>query len=94
MSTYAVASVLCALAPSVLVLMALRFVQGLAGAGGVVIARAVVRDLHSGAAAARLFSSLMLVIGLAPILAPLAGGQVLSLTSWRGIFSSWRCSRR
>ena len=59
------------------VLIGLRFVQGLAGAGGVVIARAVVRDLHSGAAAVRLFSSLMLVTGLAPILAPLVGGQVL-----------------
>ena len=74
MGTYAAASVLCALAPSAPVLMALRFVQGLAGAGGVVIARAVVRDLHSGAAAVRLFSSLMLVTGLAPILAPLVGG--------------------
>jgi len=86
MSVYAVASVLCALAPNVLTLTGLRFVQGLAGAGGVVIARAVVRDLHSGAAAVRLFSSLMLVTGLAPILAPLAGGQVLNHTSWRGIF--------
>src|SRR3954451_6351899 len=86
MATYTVASVLCSVAPSAPVLMALRFVQGLAGAGGVVIARAVVRDLHSGAAAVRLFSSLMLVTGLAPILAPLAGGQVLAVTSWRGIF--------
>jgi DHA1 family bicyclomycin/chloramphenicol resistance-like MFS transporter len=86
MSVYAVASVLCVLAPNVLALTGLRFVQGLAGAGGVVIARAVVRDLHSGAAAVRLFSSLMLVTGLAPILAPLAGGQVLNHTSWRGIF--------
>src|SRR5215217_3945377 len=86
MAVYAVASVSCALAPSALVLMGLRLVQGLAGAGGVVIARAVVRDLHSGAEAVRLFSSLMLVTGLAPILAPLAGAQVLNVTSWRGIF--------
>src|SRR4051812_5437121 len=86
MATYAVASVLCSVAPSAPVLMALRFVQGLAGAGGIVIARAVVRDLHTGAAAVRLFSSLMLVTGLAPILAPLAGGQVLTVASWRGIF--------
>jgi DHA1 family bicyclomycin/chloramphenicol resistance-like MFS transporter len=86
MTTYAAASVLCSLAPSVPVLMALRVLQGLAGAGGVVIARAVVRDLHTGAAAARLFSSLMLVTGLAPILAPIAGAQVLEFTSWRGIF--------
>src|SRR3954449_7132733 len=86
MSVYSVASVACAVAPSAPALMGLRFVQGLAGAGGVVIARAVVRDLHSGAAAVRLFSSLMLVTGLAPILAPLAGGQVLAVASWRGIF--------
>jgi DHA1 family bicyclomycin/chloramphenicol resistance-like MFS transporter len=86
LTTYAVASVLCSLAPSAPVLMALRFLQGLAGAGGVVIARAVVRDLHAGVAAVRLFSSLMLVTGLAPILAPLAGGQVLGFSSWRGIF--------
>src|SRR3954452_11435292 len=86
MTIYAVASVLCSVAPSAPALMALRFVQGLAGAGGVVISRAVVRDLHSGAEAVRLFSSLMLVTGLAPILAPLVGGQVLEVTSWRGIF--------
>ena len=88
MLTYAVASLLCAAATSVGALIALRFVQGLAGAGGIVISRAVVRDLHSGAAAVRLFSSLMLVTGLAPILAPLAGGQLLAVTSWKGIFLS------
>ena len=65
MATYAVASLLCASASSVGMLIALRFVQGLAGAGGIVIARAVVRDLRTGAAASRLFSSLMLVTGLA-----------------------------
>jgi DHA1 family bicyclomycin/chloramphenicol resistance-like MFS transporter len=86
MVTYAVASLLCAAATSVGTLIALRFVQGLAGAGGLVISRAVVRDLHSGARAVRLFSSLMLVTGLAPILAPLAGGQLLAVTSWKGIF--------
>jgi DHA1 family bicyclomycin/chloramphenicol resistance-like MFS transporter len=86
MVTYAVASLLCATATSVDALIALRFVQGLAGAGGIVISRAVVRDLHSGARAVRLFSSLMLVTGLAPILAPLVGGQLLAVTSWKGIF--------
>jgi len=86
MATYSVASLLCASASSVEMLIALRFVQGLAGAGGLVISRAVVRDLYSGAAAVRLFSSLMLVTGLAPILAPLAGGQLLGITTWEGIF--------
>ena len=60
--------------------------QGFAGAAGIVIARAVVRDLRSGAAAARLFSVLMLITGLAPTLAPILGGQLLRLTSWRGLF--------
>jgi MFS transporter, DHA1 family, multidrug resistance protein len=86
MATYAVASLLCASASSVGALIGLRFVQGLAGAGGIVIARAVIRDVHSGAAAVRLFSSLMLVTGLAPILAPVVGGQLLAITSWEGIF--------
>src|SRR5215213_2139344 len=86
LSAYVVASLLCALAPDVLTLTALRFVQGFAGAAGLVIAQAVVRDLHSGPAAVRLFSSLMLIIGVAPILAPILGGQILEVTSWRGIF--------
>ena len=83
---YALASLLCAAAPSVQVLTGMRFVQGLAGAAGIVIARAVVRDLHSGAAAVRFFSLLMLVTGTAPILAPVLGGQLLAVTTWRGIF--------
>ena len=86
MATYSIASLLCASASSVELLIALRFVQGLAGAGGLVISRAVVRDLYSGAAAVRLFSSLMLVTGLAPILAPLLGAQLLGVTPWEGIF--------
>ncbi len=83
---YVAASVACAAAPSVYVLTGLRLVQGFAGAAGIVIARAVVRDLRSGAAAARLFSVLMLITGLAPALAPILGGQLLRLTSWRGLF--------
>ncbi|KUJ65554.1 Bcr/CflA subfamily drug resistance transporter [Streptomyces albus subsp. albus] len=83
---YAVASVLCALAPNVAVLTGLRLVQGMAGAVGIVISRAVVRDLYSGTAAARCFSLLMLVNGLAPTLAPVIGGQLMRFISWRGIF--------
>jgi MFS transporter, DHA1 family, multidrug resistance protein len=86
MVIYAAASLLCASASSVGMLIGLRFVQGLAGSGGIVIARAVVRDLRSGAAASKLFSSLMLITGLGPILAPLVGGQLLAVTSWEGIF--------
>ena len=86
LAAYALASLLCVVAPSVYVLVALRFIQGLAGAAGIVIARAIVRDLHSGVAAARFFSLLMLVNGLAPILAPIFGGLLLRFTSWRGVF--------
>jgi MFS transporter, DHA1 family, multidrug resistance protein len=86
MALFAGASALCALAPSVPVLIACRLLQGLAGGAGIVIARAVVRDLHGGAAAARTFSALMLVTGLAPILGPLFGSGMLEATSWRGIF--------
>jgi MFS transporter, DHA1 family, multidrug resistance protein len=85
-TTYIVASLLCALAPSIGVLTGLRLVQGLAGGAGMVISQAVVRDLRTGPEAVRLQSSLMLIIGLAPILAPLLGGQMLTVTSWRGIF--------
>src|SRR4051794_4216470 len=83
---YSAVSLLCALAPSVAALAGLRLLQGLSGGAGIVIGRAVVRDLYSGAAAARLFSSLMLVTGLAPILAPVIGAQVLKVTAWQGIF--------
>ncbi len=85
-AAFAIASALCAVAPSVPALTGLRFVQGLGGAAGVVIARAVVRDLYEGVALARAFSLLMLVNGLAPMLAPLLGSEVLRYTSWTGLF--------
>jgi DHA1 family bicyclomycin/chloramphenicol resistance-like MFS transporter len=83
---YTLASVLCAFAPNVWALVALRLVQGLSGAAGVVLSRAVVRDLRSGTAVAKLFATLMLVNGIAPVLAPTIGGQLLRFTSWRGVF--------
>ncbi|MER5835742.1 multidrug effflux MFS transporter [Streptomyces sp. NPDC002130] len=83
---FVVATVLCALAPTVETLVAFRLAQGLAGAAAIVIARAVVRDLYDGMAMARFFSTLMLISGVAPIVAPLIGGQVLRVTDWRGVF--------
>jgi MFS transporter, DHA1 family, multidrug resistance protein len=83
---FAVVSLLCALAPSIWVLIGLRFLQGGACGIGFVLARAIVRDLYSGLAAARIFALLVLVSGVAPVLAPLLGGQILLVTSWRGIF--------
>lgn len=85
-SLYIASSVLCAVAPTVYALAGFRFLQGLGAAAGMVIARATVRDLYSGTEATRFFSALMLVTGLAPILAPVIGGQVLNYTSWRGVF--------
>ncbi|MEU1314374.1 multidrug effflux MFS transporter [Streptomyces tibetensis] len=86
LAVFVVATVLCALAPTVETLVALRLAQGLAGAAAIVIARAVVRDLYDGMAMARFFSTLMLISGVAPIVAPLIGGQVLRVTDWRGVF--------
>ncbi|MGV9402022.1 multidrug effflux MFS transporter [Streptomyces sp. NPDC003667] len=86
LAVYLVATALCAFAPDVETLVALRLAQGLAGSAGIVIARAVVRDLYDGLAMARFFSSLMLVSGVAPIVAPLIGGQILRVTDWRGVF--------
>ncbi|MDI3419979.1 multidrug effflux MFS transporter [Streptomyces luteolus] len=83
---YIVATAICAAAPGVELLVAFRLLQGLAGAAGIVIARAVVRDLYDGVDMARFFSTLMLISGVAPIVAPLVGGQVLRFTDWRGIF--------
>lgn len=84
--THAGASLLCAVAPSILVLASVRVLQGLSGAAISVVAMAIVRDLFAGVAVARIMSRLMLVIGLAPILAPSLGGLILGFTSWRGIF--------
>jgi DHA1 family bicyclomycin/chloramphenicol resistance-like MFS transporter len=83
---HVVASVLCVLAPNLAILGTLRLLQGLGAAAASVVAMAVVRDLFSGLAAAKLLSRLMLVIGVAPILAPTIGGLVLNWTSWRGVF--------
>lgn len=87
LAVYIVATALCAIAPTVELLIAFRLAQGLAGAAGIVIARAVARDLYDGVAMARFFSTLMLVSGVAPIVAPLIGGQLLRVTDWRGVFA-------
>lgn len=83
---YILATAVCAFAPTVELLIGFRLAQGLAGAAGIVIARAVVRDLYDGMDMARFFSTLMLISGVAPIVAPLIGGQVLRVTDWRGVF--------
>src|SRR3954449_6552747 len=83
----AVASVLCALAPSAGWLALWRFLQGASGGGGIVLARAVAADVASGVAAARLFSLFMTLSSVAPIAAPVLGGVLLAATgSWRPMF--------
>ncbi len=86
MGGYVLASAACAVAPTIGTLTVCRLAQGLAGSAGIVIARAVVRDLYDGLAMARFFSTLMLISGAAPILAPVLGGQILRVTDWRGVF--------
>jgi Bcr/CflA subfamily drug resistance transporter len=83
---HVLASVLCVVAPNIGVLGALRVLQGLGAAAAAVVAMAVVRDLFTGLAAAKLFSRLMLVMGVAPVLAPTLGGELLRFTNWRGVF--------
>jgi DHA1 family bicyclomycin/chloramphenicol resistance-like MFS transporter len=83
---YVAASIACAAAPGIALLLVMRLIQGLAGACGIAIGRAVVRDRAAGVAAARAYAALMVLGGLGPILAPIAGGLLLHVTDWRGIF--------
>ncbi len=83
---FMVASVGCALAPNIQALVAWRFVQGLGACVGMVIPRAVVRDLHTGPEAAKLMAQLMLVFSVSPILAPLTGSFLIEALGWRSVF--------
>ena len=86
LAAHGLMSLLCAVAPSITLLAVTRTLQGVAGAAVAVVAMAVVRDLFTGVRAAQLLSRLILVLGIAPILAPSVGSFVLTITSWRGIF--------
>ena len=81
-----VASVVCAIAPTAAVLIAARLFQGVAGGTGVVLTRAMIADKLRGSAAAQALSVMMLIIGVAPILAPLLGGVINEAAGWRAIF--------
>ena len=83
---FTIASLVCAVTENIYLFFVFRFVQGLSGAFGIVIARAVARDVVDGPALMRFMAILMMVNGLAPIAAPVAGAQVLRFTSWHGIF--------
>ena len=85
-SVHVVASLLCLLAPSVAPLIALRIIQGMGNAAAAVVAVAVIRDRLIGAEASAMLSRLMLVIGVAPLLAPTIGGLIASVWHWRAVF--------
>lgn len=87
-AVHAVASALCAVAPTVGALGALRVLQGVGAAAGSVVAMAIVRDLFTGRAAATLLSRLILVMGVAPVVAPALGGEILRFGSWRWVFGA------
>jgi DHA1 family bicyclomycin/chloramphenicol resistance-like MFS transporter len=86
LTLFALASIGCALAPNIHVLVGLRLLQGLGACAGMVVPRAVVRDLHTGHDAARLMAMLMLVFSVSPILAPLAGSFLIEWSGWRSVF--------
>src|SRR5690606_12146202 len=83
---YMITSILCALASSVDQLIVLRFLQALGSCAGMVASRAMVQDYYGSREAARVFSLLMLVIAISPILAPSAGAFLLSHWDWHYIF--------
>lgn len=86
LAAFVLMSLACAAAPDIGTLIVLRFGQGMAGAAGIVVSIATVRDLYDARDTARILASLTLVSGLAPVLAPVIGGQLLRVTSWRGVF--------
>ncbi|MCI8211770.1 MFS transporter [Pseudomonas sp. S25] len=85
---FTLASLACAFAPNLEWLIGARFVQALGGCAGMVIARAIVSDKCDAVQSAKVFSQLMLVMGLAPILAPMLGGLLVNLYGWQSIFIS------
>ncbi|CAH1654704.1 Bcr/CflA family efflux transporter [Hyphomicrobiales bacterium] len=83
---FVIASIGCAFAQTVEMLIALRFVQGIGACAGMVLARAIIRDIHTGREAVRLIALTMLVLSVSPMLAPLGGSLLTQFVSWRGIF--------
>ncbi|MEK4869280.1 Bcr/CflA family multidrug efflux MFS transporter [Niallia sp. FSL W8-1348] len=88
---YLLSSLICAVAPNIYMLIVSRFIQGFAAAGGLVISRAVVRDLYSGRELTKFFATLMLIGNLGPIVAPIIGGAILSFANWKVVFLVLTC---
>jgi MFS transporter, DHA1 family, multidrug resistance protein len=87
LAIFVLASIGCVLSTGPMGLLVFRFLQGIGGSIGMVIATASIRDVHTGQAAARLMSMVVLVLGIAPVLAPLLGSLVLQMGDWRLIFA-------
>lgn len=83
---FVVSSLACAASGSAEMLIGVRFLQGLCGAGGVVLSRAIASDLYSGSELTKFFALLMLINGVVPILGPVVGGLLLRVMDWQGIF--------
>ena len=88
---YLLASLVCSIAPNIYFLIVARFAQGFAAAGGLVISRAVVRDLFNGRELTKFFTLMVLVGNLGPIVAPIAGGGILAFSNWHGVFIALAC---
>lgn len=86
LAIYVIASAACMFAPNIFIFILMRFAQGFAASAGLVISRAIVRDVSSGAELTRLFALLMVVNNLVPMLAPSVGSGVLFFSDWKGIF--------
>ncbi|WP_025688319.1 multidrug effflux MFS transporter [Paenibacillus zanthoxyli] len=83
---YLIASFICAVSPNIFYFIAARFIQGFAASAGIVISRAIIRDVYSGPELTKFFSLLMLVNNIFPLIAPVAGGSVIAFTTWVGVF--------
>jgi DHA1 family bicyclomycin/chloramphenicol resistance-like MFS transporter len=85
---FIIGSIGCALAPTIEVLIGFRFLQGIGACAGMIVPRAIVRDLHTGPDAARLMALIMLVFSVAPVLAPLTGSGLILIAGWRAVFAA------
>jgi DHA1 family bicyclomycin/chloramphenicol resistance-like MFS transporter len=86
LAVFSIASLGCAAVHSIEYLWAFRILQGLSAGAGIVVGRAMIRDLYSGAAAARLLSLVTMIFSIAPAIAPILGGWIVTLANWRTIF--------
>ncbi|WP_409274920.1 multidrug effflux MFS transporter [Neobacillus sp. SCS-31] len=88
---YILTSLACSIAPNIYLLIAARFVQGFAASGGIVLSRAIVRDLYTGKELTKFFTLMVLVGNLGPIIAPIVGGAILSFQDWNWVFIVLAC---